>query len=100
MHRRSTQKLWAKRTPKVKERTLRCAIILTLDLAREANRKADRLDREWLLGRGGVLNEVWSRSVIVQTDLSYVETQRWRQENLAWRSAHLDCPLFPDNSFS
>ena len=98
MHRRSARKLWAKRTPKVKERTLRCAIILTLDLAREANRKADRLEREWLLGRGGVLNEVWSRSVTVQTDLSYVETQRWRQENLVWRSAHLDCPLFPDSA--
>ena len=98
MHRRSTQKLWAKRTPKVKERTLRCAIILTLDLAREANRKADRLEREWLLGRGGVLNEVWSRSVTVQTDLSYVETQRWQKENLVWRSAHLDCPLFPDSA--
>ena len=101
MHRRSARKLWAKRTPpKVKEQTLRCAIILTLDLAREAKRKADRLEREWLLGRGGVLNEVWSRSVTVQTDLSYVETQRWRQENLVWRSAHLDCPLFPDSSFS
>ena len=66
----------------------------SLDLAREAKRKADRLEREWLLGHGGVLNKVWSRSVIVQTDLSYVETQRRRQENLVWRSAHLDCPRF------
>ena len=78
-----------------------------MDLAREANRKLDWLEREWLFtnglpsptGRQRVLNEVWSRSVTVQTDLSYVETQRWRQENLVWRSAHLDCPLFPDSSF-
>ena len=91
MHRRSARKLWAKRTPQVKEQTLRCAIILALDLAREANRKLDWLEREWLFtnglpsptGRQRVLNEVWSRSVTVQTDLSYVETQRWRQEALS-----------------